>query len=118
MLKIEAAARAAKRGIWQNAYYRIRSNREAGRFIGTFQLIQGKVLKTAVVRKRAYLNFGQNWRNDFTITMSPRMMRRFWKKGPTIKSYEGKTVRVRGWLKRFNGPMIEATHPEQIEILE
>jgi len=27
-------------------------------------------------------------------------------------------VRVRGWLKPRNGPMIEASHPEQIELLE
>ncbi len=27
-------------------------------------------------------------------------------------------VRVRGWVKRFNGPLIEVTHPEQIEVIE
>jgi hypothetical protein len=26
-------------------------------------------------------------------------------------------VRVRGWIERWNGPVIKATHPEQIEIL-
>jgi hypothetical protein len=31
---------------------------------------------------------------------------------------KGKRVRVRGWLKNFNGPSITVTHPEQIEILE
>jgi hypothetical protein len=25
---------------------------------------------------------------------------------------------VRGWLRWLNGPMIEATHPEQIEVLD
>jgi hypothetical protein len=37
--------------------------------------------------------------------------------GLAIGAYEGKRVRVRGWLKSFNGPMIEATHPEQIGLL-
>jgi hypothetical protein len=27
-------------------------------------------------------------------------------------------VRVRGWLYERDGPAIEATHPEQIEVLE
>jgi len=45
-------------------------------------------------------------------------MRRFWRKRPIIDSYQGKTIRVRGWIKKFNGPLIEASHPEQIEILE
>ncbi|NKB19831.1 MAG: thermonuclease family protein [Alphaproteobacteria bacterium] len=118
MLKQETAARSAKRGIWGHPYYRIINHRQTGRHLRTFQLIEGTVVKAVIVRGRAYLNFDKNWRKDFTITMSPRTMRRFWRKGPAIDSYQGKTIRVRGWLKKFNGPMIEASHPEQIEILE
>ncbi len=118
MLKLEAGARRAKRGIWAHPYYRIVDQRQAARHLRTFQLVEGKVLKAVIVRGRAYLNFGNNWRKDFTVTISPRTMRRFWRNGPNIKVYQGKTIRVRGWLKKFNGPMIEASHPEQIEILE
>jgi micrococcal nuclease len=118
MLKHEKSARKAKRGIWGHSYYRIINHHQTQRHLRSFQLIEGKVLKAVVVRGRAYLNFGENWRKDFTITMSPRTMRRFWRKGPEIDNYQGKTIRVRGWLKKFNGPMIEASHPEQIEILE
>jgi len=118
MLKHEKSARMAKRGIWGHPYYRIINHRQTPRHLRSFQLIEGKVQKAVVVRGRAYLNFGENWRNDFTITMSPRTMRRFWRKGPAIDRYQGKNIRVRGWLKKFNGPMIEASHPEQIEILE
>ena len=32
-------------------------------------------------------------------------------------AYRGRRVRVRGWLESYNGPMIEATHPAQIEVL-
>ena len=31
---------------------------------------------------------------------------------------QGIRVRARGWLRSFNGPLIEITHPEQIEVLE
>jgi len=30
---------------------------------------------------------------------------------------EGYNVRVRGWLKEYNGPMVELSHPEQLEVL-
>lgn len=30
---------------------------------------------------------------------------------------EGKDVRLRGWIELWNGPVIKATHPEQIEVL-
>jgi endonuclease YncB( thermonuclease family) len=117
MLALERAARTARRGIWRHRYYRILNPDQAGRFIGTFQLIEGKVRQAARVRGRAYLNFGENWRTDFTITMSPKNMRRHWRDQKPVTAYEGRRVRVRGWLKSFNGPMIEATHPEQIEVL-
>lgn len=117
MLAEERAARHARRGIWSHRYYRILDPTETGQFIGTFQLVEGNVLQVAVVRRRAYLNFGANWRTDFTVTMSPKTMRRQWRNGRPVKDYEGRRVRVRGWLKSFNGPMIEATHPEQIEVL-
>ena len=65
-----------------------------------------------------FLNFGDNWRTDFTIRLDRRIARQFRRAGLTADSYDGRRVRVRGWLKNWNGPMIEASHPEQIEILE
>lgn len=117
MLALERRARAARRGIWANRFYAIRDIAETRRHIGTFQLIEGRVLNAAIIRGRAYLNFGKDWRKDFTISISPKWMRRGWRKGPAISDYVNKRIRVRGWLKSYNGPAIEATHPEQIELL-
>ena len=71
-----------------------------------------------MVRGRGYLNFGENWREDFTVSIAPRDRRRFEAAGIAVEDYEGRLVRVRGWVDSFNGPMIEATHPEQIEVLD
>lgn len=117
MLAEERDARAARRGIWRLRYYRILDPVEAAHAIGTFQLVEGSVVKAAIVRGRAYLNFGENWRKDFTVTMSAKSVRRHWRDEGTIRGYEGRRVRVRGWLRSYNGPLIEATHPEQIEVL-
>jgi endonuclease YncB( thermonuclease family) len=117
MLALEAGARAARRGIWGNWYYRVRDATETSKFIRTFQLVEGRVLNTAVVKRRGYLNFGPDWRTDFTVSIAPRHMRAFRAMGKRLEAYEGKRVRVRGWLKSYNGPLIDATHPEQIEVL-
>jgi len=117
MLARERTARAAKRGIWNHPFYAIRTPETASRHIGTFQLVEGRIVGTATVRGRGYLNFGDNWKTDFTVSISPRNLRKHWRGGPTVASLEGRRVRVRGWLKSYNGPLIEATHPEQIEIL-
>ncbi len=118
MLALERKARSAGSGIWNHSFYRVIDASETPQFIDTFQLVEGRVLDTAVVRRRGYLNFGRDWRRDFTISIAPRSLRRFKSAGPGLESYRGARVRVRGWLKSYNGPMIEATHPEQIEVLK
>ncbi|MEM7168686.1 MAG: thermonuclease family protein [Pseudomonadota bacterium] len=118
MLALETAARDDRRGIWALAFYQVRDPIEAARHINGFELVAGRVLDAAVVRGRAYLNFGTNWRDDFTISLAPAVTKRFEDEGiDIIGTYRNKKVRVRGWLESFNGPMIEATHSEQIEIL-
>ena len=118
MLAIERQARASRLGIWSEPHYRVRAADDAGGDLGSFQLVEGRVRAAAVVRGRGYLNFGENWREDFTVSISPRDRRRFEAADIAVEDYEGRLVRVRGWVDSFNGPMIEATHPEQIELLE
>ena len=65
-----------------------------------------------------YLNFGNDWKTDFTVTLGPMARRLFKKAGIEPLSLEGKRIRARGWLKKRNGPMIEASHPEQIEVIK
>ncbi|MDE0202130.1 MAG: thermonuclease family protein [Rhodospirillaceae bacterium] len=118
MLVIERRARAARLGIWSEARYRVRAASEADANLRSFQLVEGRVKAAAVVRGRGYLNFGDDWREDFTVSIGPRDRRRFETAGIAIEDYKGRLVRVRGWVDSFNGPMIEATHPEQIEVLD
>ena len=117
MLALEGAARAAGLGIWGHPFYAVRNPAEAARHIDTFQLVEGRVLDAAKVKSRIYLNFGVDWRNDFTVMISARPLRLFTKAGLDPLTLEGRIVRARGWLKRRNGPMIDATHPEQIEVV-
>ncbi len=119
MLVLERRARAAKRGIWGHRFYAVVPHGKAGRHIGSFQLVEGRVRKTAVIRRWAYVNFGADYRKDFTISIRRRDLRRFRKAfGKRLEHLPGKWIRVRGWLRLRNGPMIEATHREQIEVLK
>ena len=118
MLALEDETRRAGEGVWTLDYYHVLTPEETGSAIGTFQLVEGRVVDAAKVRGRAYLNFGPDYRSDFTITISPKDMRTFRRAGVDPTAFEGRRVRVRGWLTSLNGPMIEVTHPEQIEVLE
>lgn len=118
LLKREAVARAAKRGIWADAFYRVRKMDDLGADVGTFQIVEGKVVSVKVGRDRAFLNFGPDYRTDFTVTISARDMKRLAKEGVDPSKWNGKNLRVRGWVSLLNGPEIELTHAEQIEALD
>jgi hypothetical protein len=45
-------------------------------------------------------------------------MRSFRNAGVDPQSYEGKTVRVRGWIETLRRPEIEVAVPEDIEVLD
>jgi len=118
MLVLERAARQARRGIWAEPFYAIRSPEETAHWLGGFELVEGRVFAVGRGGGKTYLNFAEDWREDFTIALDRRAAELFDARGIDLDAFEGKTVRVRGWLKSYNGPMIEVTHPEQIEVLE
>lgn len=117
LLAFERDAREDRRGLWSLDYFAIRSADNLAGLLqleNSFQLVEGRVRDVALVRGRAFMNFGTDWRDDFTIMVAPRDLRKFTE---GVELYAGALVRVRGWLKSYNGPEIIVTHPEQIEIL-
>ncbi len=118
MLAIEDKARRAFRGIWRHPDYRAVEALPHRVKIGDFQIIKGRVLRAQRVKKRMFLNFDENWRNDFTVLIPAAVDREFKKLGIDPLSFEGRKIRVRGWVRSWNGPLVELTHPEQIEVIK
>ncbi len=118
MLAEERLARAARHGIWSDDFYRILDHLDAGQAVDQFAVIEGRVTAADVARGRGFLNFGDDFREDFTITLAPDAVELFASEGIAVDSYQGRRVRVRGWVQWRNGPSVSATHPEQIELLD
>lgn len=118
MLRLEAAARAARRGLWADRAYAVLSADDAVKGLNGFRIVEGRVVTAAVRRGRGYLNFGADYRTDFTLGFDADALRLLKEAGLSPASYEGIRLRVRGWLRWFDGPFIDVTHPEQIEVLE
>ncbi len=118
MIALEQTARRKALGLWKLEYYRPRNHDVAGRYRDSFQIVTGTVSNVTRIRTTYYLNFGDDWRKDFTIVIKPLPARKFIRAGVLPEHYEGKKIEIRGWLKSLNGPMIEASHPEQITIIE
>jgi endonuclease YncB( thermonuclease family) len=118
MLELERQARAAGRGIWSHPFYAVRRHDRLKKDIGSFQLVEGRVRRVAQVRGNTYLNFGEDWRTDFTVFVDSRDRRRMEKAGHDLHALEGQVIRVRGWVKSYNGPSIRVDHWEQIEVFQ
>lgn len=117
MLRLEKEAEKTLKGIWKLTFYKCRPQEDAFEYLDSFQLVKGIILDVATVRGTTFLNFGADWKKDFTIVIKRAQMRKFEKAGIFLQDLKDKPVRIRGWLKYYNGPMIELTHPEQLEIL-
>jgi len=117
MLQHESQARIANKGMWGLLYYAVRNADTVANDVGTYQVVEDRIVEVAKVKKRIYLNFGPNWRTDFTVQIDARYGKRFVKKGIDLLKLKGQKIRVRGWVKVKNGPMIELDHPERLEIL-
>jgi micrococcal nuclease len=114
----EAFARKRHYGIWASGFYDVRTPDQLGDFVGTFQIVEGRVLSARVKDGRAYIDFGEDWRRDFKVTISPQDMKRFREAGVDPRTYEGLTLRVRGFVDALGGPEIEVANPEAIEVVQ
>lgn len=118
LLKAEQQARTHKRGIWsKGSDYLVLTPDTAAQAMGQYAIIEGIVQKTASIRNNVYLNFGENWKTDFTIMITPTIRKKLAQQGIHPLSLSGETVRVRGWAREYNGPLIELDVPEHLELI-
>lgn len=116
----EGRARVAGLGIWRDPYYSIRAADAPGDLLaraGHYELVEGRVLLADQSGGRVYLNFGRFWKEDFTAVIEAQALRLFAADGIDPLGLEGALVRIRGWVDDRDGPRIEVTHPEQVEVL-
>ena len=114
---LETEARDRNRGLWTSSYYAVRKPDPdpLAQYVDSLQIVEGIVTSTADVRGRIYLNFGADYKTDFTIAIAKKNVKRFASVDPL--SLSGARLRVRGWVEMINGPMIWVDHPGRLEIL-
>jgi micrococcal nuclease len=116
----ERDARNGGLGLWGDPYYAVKAAADPADVLveqGRFTLVQGKVLSVRESGGIVYVNFGQRWSEQFTVTILKRNERIFAGAGLTPKALAGRSIEVRGWVEERGGPAIEVSRPEQIEIV-
>jgi endonuclease YncB( thermonuclease family) len=120
LLQAERAARAAVRGLWADPNFAPLPSHDITRITavrGQFALVEGKVLSVRESGATIYVNFGRRWAQDFAVTILKRHRRDFAAANIDPKELEGRRIRVRGWVEQRRGPIMEASVPEQIEVI-
>ena len=119
LLTIEAQARQAEKGLWADPRWAVKNAHTAftKNQIGQFHLVGGTVRDVAQVKGTVYLNFGEDWRTDFTAEI-PADAQAYFDLVDFEKHFHGKEVLVRGRLKPVNGVLISVSHPAQIQVLK
>lgn len=121
LIALENDARRARKGLWAVGVYRAKS---AGRpqalmrSRNRFERVEGVVVSVARTASGVYLNFGQDWRTDFTTYVSKETLKLHPDFAAALDQFKDVRVVVRGWIERRNGPMIAITDPSQIERLD
>jgi hypothetical protein len=119
LASIEEKARDENRGYWGLALFRVLPARETRSILSvvqTYQIVEGEVSLVTHAAGRIILHFAGNSKASFTATLEPAAQRKL--PDPNTDGWQGKKVRIRGWIERKKGPTIAIIQPEQIELLQ
>ncbi len=121
LLAHERVARNARNGLWSNAAYDAQpalETRALLRLRNTYQIVLGRIVAVAAKKTYTYLNFGKDWRSDFTAGISAKLVRKNPALAKKLAALSGKTVEVRGWITYRGGPFIEVEDESQIAVVD
>ncbi|WP_222184082.1 thermonuclease family protein [Geminicoccus harenae] len=115
LLAEEAQGRRAGRGIWGELDRAVATPEDAGRRIGRFALVRGRVVAHSRRFEADFLDFGPDWRTDFGVRIPKANLPAFIAAGCDPAGLVGREVEVRGWPFFASGPMLELRHPLELE---
>jgi len=114
VLQASGSALLSRRGVYSGASFDPVSHENAGEKIGSRAVVRGRILRLHKGRTAWHLNFGEDFRTDFTAVLFREGQRRFRDLGLDPGDLVGREVLVLGKVKEYNGPEIIIKGPEQI----
>ncbi|MBV1885927.1 MAG: hypothetical protein KUG61_02515 [Parvibaculaceae bacterium] len=128
LFRAEFEAIEERRGLWSASANSVLASEDLiklQKHIAQFVLVEGTVRAVGKGGGRHFINFGDDWRSDFTVVVPQSVLNRWPKgfkhsqflQGRSLSSLVGQVVRVRGWLTSYNGPEVLLDDLSQIEIL-
>jgi len=118
LLERERVAREAQKGLWETQKWNVKTPDTVMPYVGTIQVVEGVVSTTASKNNLIFLNFGADWKEDFTIAIESDVRRQLNKNGLNPLGLSRQKLRVRGYVEDRYGPSITLDAPDNLEIVE
>ncbi len=114
----EAYAKRKHLGIWKNKIKTISANnlKKLYKNIGKYVEVKGYVTSTYKSKKAIYLNFGKNYKKDFTAVIFKNCWNLFKENPDSFFKY--KKLKITGKLSNYNGPEIIVSNLNQIKLIK
>jgi endonuclease YncB( thermonuclease family) len=120
LLRVEAEARKARRGLWGMTGFGVAAARDLETLraaAGRFAVVEGTVEHVGETGGRIYLDFGRRYTRDFTIVIPREAHAAFAQAGVDLRGLSGKAVRARGMIHSWGGPAMELRAAAALELL-
>lgn len=118
LFALEDKAIQNRTGLWADGAAPLLTPESAEQALGRVGVVQGRVQGAATVRNNLYLNFGANWKTDFTVMVPPALRKKLARAGIDPMSLKDQTIRARGFIRSYNGPFLELAHESHLQIIE
>lgn len=121
----ETQASQARTGLWAERAPRLVYSTAAPESFssasGHYVIARGRIVSLGKTRSTRYLNFGNYWKTDFTVTLKASdeddVNMALGRSGWTLDALEGQVVEIRGSVQDRDGPSMVLRHPEQLVVL-
>ena len=114
VLRASAEALKKRRGIYESKKYDPVPHLRAEEILGDRGVVFGKVASIHRGKKALHLNFGEDWKTDFTAVLFARGQSRYRALGIDPEDFVGRNVFVLGKVENYYGPQIVVDGPDQI----
>jgi len=116
----EAAGRQAGAGLWRKPGIVAKATdaTSLSARVGLYAVAEGRIVSIGYGSRMVFLDFGRNFRTDFTVMVQQSLVPRLLEAGIAVDSLAGRLVRVRGVIEESGGPAIRLTDPLALEILD
>lgn len=118
LISAERSAQQARRGLWADPCCQLLDASQPVAALkqwplGQWRAVRGTVHAVSARRELTYVNFGPDWRTDFTILIPKRVASTL-----DLSQLTGKVVEVRGVLEWYYGPALRVDAASQILLPE